>query len=303
MKMKAILTAIAILIGAIPSAAAENPRDLQTLAIDLAPTASASILPISVWFDAPAPGQQGTLPNSVVVGTGFLVNQIGDFVTAAHVLNLAELKKNTQISNVRLTATIRQKDGSGMGSAFSIVAIDEDHDLALCHIPNFKTFTPEKDVITTKSGHPDAAHPFASLAISEAAPKVGQFVFVSGFPLGSWSPSVQLGLISAIEEIGASPIHGWGTKKDRRELLQISVSANHGNSGGPVINIASGEVVGVILQIVPAPLQIQGQQILDPGSFSNSGLMFAAPASWIRMLFKDNNVVSQGTKVGKLVIW
>ena len=75
--------------------------------------------------------------------------------------------------------------------------------------------------------------------------------------------------------------------KDTSELLQVSVSANHGNSGGPVIDLNSGLVVGVILSIVPAPLAIGGQQILSPSSFDMSGIMLAAPAKWINASYHD----------------
>jgi S1-C subfamily serine protease len=94
---------------------------------------------------------------------------------------------------------------------------------------------------------------------------------------------------------------GATIRKDRGDLLQISVSANHGNSGGPVIDLNSGQVIGVIDQFVPGPVQINGKQILDPSTFSASGIMLAAPAKWIEALLEKNHIKSEGVPAGKLV--
>ena len=40
----------------------------------------------------------------------------------------------------------------------------------------------------------------------------------------------------------------------RKDLLIVSVSGNHGNSGCPVISLLTGRVAGMIVQYVPAPL-------------------------------------------------
>jgi S1-C subfamily serine protease len=137
------------------------------------------------------------------------------------------------------------------------------------------------------------------LAIAQSAPQAGRFILVSGFPLGSWTPAIQFGLLSATEtRYAEAPIARL--PKDTFELLQISVSANHGNSGGPVIDLRSGRVVGVILSIVPAPLAIGGQQIWSDKSFDMSGIMLAAPAKWINALLSRHGVKSEGIREGKL---
>jgi S1-C subfamily serine protease len=143
------------------------------------------------------------------------------------------------------------------------------------------------------------SEPFASLAIDQRAPHAGRFILVSGFPLGSWTPAIQFGLLSATETVYPdAPISRL--PKDTSELLQISVNANHGNSGGPVIDLQSGLVVGVILSIVPAPLAIGGQQIWSDSSFDMSGIMLAAPAKWVNALLSRNGVKSEDIREGKL---
>jgi S1-C subfamily serine protease len=208
---------------------------------------------------------------------------------------------------VTLKATIRQKSGDGSGQPFSVIEEDDEHDIALCRIEGFKVYTPDKSPSVQafrKSKDPnrtDTTHPFASLGISDSLPDVGRFVVVSGFPLGSWTPTIQPGMVSATQTIYPSgPVAG--VPKGTRDLLQITVSGNHGNSGGPVIDTCSGKVVGVILQLVPAPLAINGQHY-DAGTFDMSGIMLAAPASWVGVMLKKHHLVSESTASGHFVIW
>lgn len=145
-------------------------------------------------------------------------------------------------------------------------------------------------------------HPFASLAISAVAPRTGQVFVASGFPLGSLTPTIQLALVAATETIypngmSAGLIHG-----DGRDHLHISVKGNHGNSDGPVIDLNSGQLLGVIDQLVPAPLQLGGKQILDAKTFSASGIMLASPAKWVEALLEKNHLKTEGIPAGRLVI-
>lgn len=289
---------------------AAKPIDIQAMTVARAADASAAVLPIMVWYSVSNAEQGGGAFDSYVAGTGFLVDDQGDFITAAHVLDISAVVARPGVSNAYLTANIRQKSGDGSGMRFTVMETDKDHDLALCHIAGFKVYKPEESPTAKsarqiqQSGAPnnrDMTHPFASLGVSKDTPLVGRFVIVSGFPLGSWTPTIQLGLISAVQEIYPPGIAT--VAKDSHQLLQISVSANHGNSGGPVIDLSSGDVVGVILQVVPAPVQLQGRQIYDPGNFAMSGIMLAAPATWVNTLLERHQVKSMSLHVGKQVIF
>jgi S1-C subfamily serine protease len=300
--MKLILWLLVLVAVCPGSLKAQKHKDIQDQIMDLAPTASDSVIPISYWIDHTG-SQKDFSVMSGVVGTGFFVDDKGDFITAAHVANLKQIGSPDHPVNVYLTAVIRQKSGDSMGARFNIVEVDEDHDIALCHIDNFHVYT-LADSPSQKIPHTlKIEHPFASLEVAKTPPTIGKFVLVSGFPLGSWTPAIQLGLISAVQTIYPPETPSGAVRKDRGQLLQISVSANHGNSGGPVIDSASGEVVGVILALVPAPLAFQGQQLYDAGTFAMSGLMLAAPASWVEALLSRHNIKSHATRAGRLVIW
>ncbi len=282
----------------------------QRLITQLVPTASDAVLPITFWVDHSAPGQQDLPVESGVVGTGFIVNDRGYFITAAHVAKIKEIGPKDRPVKVRLTAVLRQGSGDGTGMPFTVIEIDEAHDLALCQINGFRVYLPadspiaklprsrEKGALTLKQ----MAHPFASLSISKRQAQLGNFILLGGFPLGSWTPAIQFGIISAVRTIYPPSTPVAGVPAGQRELLQISVSANHGNSGCPVIDLSSGQVVGVILQIVPAPLAMEGRNIWNSGTYDMSGIMLAAPASWIEALLTRHGVKSQRVRAGKYVI-
>jgi S1-C subfamily serine protease len=304
MKKFVLVLAMCALLGGITNAQAH--KDIQQLVLEETPTAFYAALPVTAWVDETVPSQEGKI-GAFVIGTAFVVNNQGDFITAGHVASTIQVGSGTNTLKVRLTIGLRQKKVGAIDVPFKIVELDSDHDLALCHVDGLHGVTFAETGVQ-KLAHPEQpggltakemSRPFASLSIDQGAPQAGRFIIVSGFPLGSWTPAIQFGLLSATETVyPGAPIARL--PKDTSELLQISVNANHGNSGGPVIDLRSGRVVGVILSIVPAPLTIGGKQIWSDSGFEMSGIMLAAPAKWVNALLSRHGVRSEGIKEGKL---
>jgi hypothetical protein len=72
------------------------------------------VVPISVWFDLKTP--QGKKTDNRVVGTGFLIDRKGDFITAGHVLDeLERAQKTPNVTRANLSAVIRQRNDNGSG--------------------------------------------------------------------------------------------------------------------------------------------------------------------------------------------
>jgi serine protease Do len=224
---------------------------------------------LPVWYHDPA-----NTAGWGVVGTGFLVTSDGYFITAAHVLEHYKPK------SAQMTVGLRQRSGDMSGLWFDVVEKDDVHDLALCKVtlPRPK-FIPEPK-------NPGTEQPIASLHISEAKPVTGQFIAIAGFPLGSWIPAIQFGTLAATNT--TNPNAGR-VAAGQRELFQIGASGNMGNSGSPVIELDTGDVIGVVVQAQPAPLfsSIQGVPLAQ-----SSGIMLAVPASWVRDLLKRHSVLS-----------
>jgi serine protease Do len=75
--------------------------------------------------------------------------------------------------------------------------------------------------------------------LSPRAPALGEDVAALGFPRGL-PLSVTRGLVSGSDR--TIPIEGI----NRRKLVQTDAALNHGNSGGPLISLDSGQVVGLV---------------------------------------------------------
>ncbi|MDE3063824.1 MAG: trypsin-like peptidase domain-containing protein [Acidobacteriota bacterium] len=254
-------------------------------------------IPIDCWSDFNNPGIPRT---EAVVGTGFLINEQGYFVTAGHVASIDHVGSEEHPIPCKIKAVLRQRDGSGFSEQFEIIELDRDHDLALCRILGFKT-EDEKAAKKKKLPIPETSfHPFSSVAVETYAPRMGELLLMSGFPLGSYTPVLQLGLLSATENIFPGLPR---TPKDGGELLQIAINGNHGDSGAPIVDLTSGHVIGVILQVVPAPLAVGGALRFDVGDYQNSGIMLAAPASWVNALLTKHGLSSADVQPGRLVMW
>jgi S1-C subfamily serine protease len=94
----------------------------------------------------------------------------------------------------------------------------------------------DRDVALVRSSRPLRGEP---LAIATARPRLGDSVAAIGFPLGL-PLSVTRGSISG--DARTIPIEGV----KRRGLLQTDAAVSPGNSGGPLLSMDSGEVVGLI---------------------------------------------------------
>jgi serine protease Do len=130
----------------------------------------------------------------IVTGSGVLVHEKGFIVTAAHVVEEAELVE------------VEFKDGSS--SRASIVTLSRTEDLALLAAETL----PKKPYV-------------APLADSDAL-KPGQRVFAIGAPLGL-EHTLTVGVVSALR---TNPPGGLVPHK----LVQTDVAVNQGNSGGPL---------------------------------------------------------------------
>ncbi|MGD0224194.1 MAG: serine protease [Terriglobia bacterium] len=179
-------------------------ESLQKLAV----STEGAVVPIMFW-----PKDFPTNPNAGIIGSAFLIDEDGYFLTAAHVI------ANTSPESGKLTANIRQRQyGGGSGAHFTVVEADTGHDIALCHIENFAGWT--------KAKSPEGVPVFFTgvLSIAPTKPSVGTIIGVIGFPLGSWTPALQMGIVSATETV--NPQAGR-VPAGQRPLLQIGVSAIH----------------------------------------------------------------------------
>lgn len=108
--------------------------------------------------------------------------------------------------------------------------------------------------------------------------RVGETVIAIGSALGDFKNTVTVGVISGLNRL----VRGPGINMEN--MIQTDAAINHGNSGGPLLNL-SGEVIGINTAVV------RGGSPQDGGDVAE-GLGFAIPANTARTV--SEQLVKEG---------
>jgi S1-C subfamily serine protease len=185
-------------------------------------------------------------------GSGVVIDGKGYIVTNNHVIS--EAANNPS----QFKTTVVFNDGKEVPA--NLVGRDPKTDLAVLKVDNVDNLT------------------VARLGDSDKV-RVGDEVLAAGAPLGLRS-TVTHGIVSALHR--PVPLSGDGSDTDTViDAIQTDASINHGNSGGPLINMDS-EVIGI---------NTAGKSLSD----SASGLGFAIPVNEMKQvaqtLIKDGKIL------------
>lgn len=221
---------------------------------EIVQAARASVLPIG-RFDPLASPRFGFRGTAFVVGDGRQV------ITCDHVVPAGEPP-----------AWVLQRPLPGAGHEWrrlSLVARDPVHDLALLALDG---------------------EPLPAMALApDDAPREGLDVLVVGFPIGGvlgFQPVTHRGLVSSIAPLAlpaanAAALRDAGIAALRRgsfDILQLDATAYPGNSGGPVLDAATGQVLGVVSMVLA-----RGR---EAALSAPSGIGYAIPGRWVRALLE-----------------
>ena len=194
-----------------------NPGQTLTLNntdVETAVTKSVQkVSPTVVTVVGTIPGQTtffGNTGDQTVSGSGFFITDKGYILTNNHVV------EGTKEVSIVLS------DGSEQKA--TIVGTDPYSDIAVLK-------TAGKVPAVAALGNSDVLNP-------------GESVIAIGSPLGNFKNTVTVGVVSAT---GRSIDTGNGYQIE--DLIQTDAAINHGNSGGPLVNLA-GEVIGINTLIV-----------------------------------------------------
>jgi len=185
-------------------------------------------------------------------GSGVVIDGHGYIVTNNHVIS--EAANNPS----QFKTTVVFNDGKEVPA--NLVGRDPKTDLAVLKVDNVDNLS------------------VAQLGDSDKV-RVGDEVLAAGAPLGLRS-TVTHGIISALHR--PVPLSGEGSDTDTViDAIQTDASINHGNSGGPLIDMNS-QVIGI---------NTAGKSLSD----SASGLGFAIPVNEVKQvtqtLIKDGKIV------------
>lgn len=205
-------------------------------------------------------------PQFRFLGTGFVVGGGNQVVTNAHVegaiLDSAE-------GNERLVIAL---PGSGRVMVRPVVkeVVDRDHDLSVLRF----------------EGPPLPALRFGD----SSAVRDGQEIALTGFPLGATIgivPVTHRGIVSAVTPVGqplpsARQLEAQAVRRlatGGYSVFQLDAVCYPGNSGSPVFNPDTGEVLGIVNMVF-----VKGSK--ESASTTPSGISYAIPSAFIKALLK-----------------
>jgi serine protease Do len=204
-------------------------------------------------------------PNTVFVGTGFVVGDGLSVITNAHVV-----PESTDEAHMEQIGIVTGDGDMVRFRQAQLVARDTEHDLAYLRL----------------SGTP---LPALELADSDGVQEGASLAF-TGYPLGmvlGLHAATNRAMLSAITPIVMPSLSS--RKLDARQItalartpfsiFQLDGTAYPGNSGSPLYDAATGQVVGVINAVF-----VKG---LKENAISNpSGITYAIPANYVRALMQ-----------------
>ncbi|MGS0755231.1 S1C family serine protease [Roseateles sp. GG27B] len=203
-------------------------------------------------------------PRFTFRGSGFVVADGNYAVTNAHVLPEFVAGADER----RLILQVRRGASDWSARSAEVLSLDKSHDLALLRF----------------DGPPAPSLKLAAVGTA----REGAAIVLMGFPLGGalgFSTVTHRGIIAAITSIALPPPSAQAlNERAIRQLrdgafniLQLDATAYPGNSGGPVFDVASGEVVGVINMVL-----IKGSK--ETALSQPSGITYAIPVEHVEQL-------------------
>jgi serine protease Do len=205
-------------------------------------------------------------PPLMLRGTGFVVGDGLTVATNAHVIGDVNSGEPAALI-VQVSSAVRDQR---MRSA-RIWVVDDAHDLALLKIDG-----PVLPRVTLRDSN---------------TVKEGLAVAFTGFPIGGalgFSPVTHRGMVSAVTPMALPSANARQLKENviRRlksgsfDIFQLDATAYPGNSGGPLFDVETGEVVGIVNMGL-----VKGTK--EAALSQPSGISYAIPSNFLRDLLEN----------------
>ncbi|HSV51258.1 MAG TPA: serine protease [Burkholderiaceae bacterium] len=199
-------------------------------------------------------------------GTGFAVGDGNLIVTNAHVLPAP----SDEALPPDLVIQVKRSPTEFQMRVATVVEVDKLHDLALLRVGG-------------------TALPALALRDSDQV-REGQSIALMGFPIGGvlgFSPVTHRGMISSITPVAlptptAQQLNEQVVRRIREgtfDIFQLDATAYPGNSGGPLFDAETGEVLGVVNMVF-----IKGGR--ESALTHPSGISYAIPANFVTQMLQ-----------------
>jgi serine protease Do len=214
---------------------------------------------IMVQKDPRAPAQ--------LVGTGFAVADGKHIITNHHV--------------------IRDRGEAGGGQV--LFALTQNGPITERRALNIKAIAPSVDLALLKLDGL-ALPPMRIRGEADLAPE-GTDIAMTGFPLGAvigFHPSTSRGIISALTpnrspEYSSFSLDPAAIRAIRYQTYQLDLVAYPGNSGGPLYDASSGDLIGVVNSTF---IKSTKEKVLS----EPSGISYAIPSGFVRQILMENGL-------------
>jgi serine protease Do len=203
-------------------------------------------------------------PRATFLATGFAVGDGSLIVTNAHVI-----PDKLDIEHMEEVAVFYRKDNVDKAIIANEVAIDKEHDLAVLKVTG-------NQLSPLKLGHVPTV-------------REGQLYAFTGFPIGmvlGLYPVTHRGIVSAItpnvipmlrsEQINPKLLRRL---QEPYNVFQLDATAYPGNSGSPLYDPDTGEVIGVLNKVF---VQESKENVLS----KPSGISYAIPVNHVENILK-----------------
>lgn len=205
-------------------------------------------------------------PRFTFAGTGFVVGDGLTVVTNAHVLPDPSVPADGRTVQVQAWQGGRQ----WAPRAARVVGMARDRDLAVLRLEGA---------------------PLPALPLAEAVPKEGSELAFMGFPIGGalgFAHVTHRALLSSITSLVLPQTYGQGLspravralRDGPMDIFQLDATAYPGNSGGPVFDVATGEVVGVINMVLARGTR-------ESALSQPTGITYALPIGLLKPLLNE----------------
>lgn len=108
----------------------------------------------------------------------------------------------------------------------------------------------DKDYALLRIEEPEFANRYTFELGSDSSVEIGEQVLFLGFPFGMTQLTCHMGYVSSKHEL------------DGVRILQIDGSVNGGNSGGPLLDLKTGRVIGIITRAVTGYIAEQFDELI-----------------------------------------
>ena len=207
-------------------------------------------------------------PKSIFLGTGFAIGTGRLIVTNLHVL-----PKKIDSKGIETIAVFVRKNKTISVLEAKIAATDTTHDIAILQL---------------------VSGALPALQISGKAVREGQSIVFTGYPIGmalGLYPVTHRGIVSAISPVALPAIKSRQINakllrrlRDPFDVYQLDATAYPGNSGSPLYNAETGNVIGIVNKVF---VKESKENLLS----KPSGITYAIPIRHLNDLLIKNNLM------------